>query len=101
MHVCMFCAFGMSTSILVSRINTAAKNRNIDLIINAYSINDLNMVAESCELIVLSPQIKNAFKMVKKKFENIPTIVLSVKEFGLLNEEERILEHFLEYKQSK
>lgn len=48
----MFCAGGLSLSLLVKQVNEAAKRRNIDLIIETYGARSLIKLEEADVLLV-------------------------------------------------
>lgn len=87
MNVCVFCALGMSTSIVVRQINIAAEKRGIDLTIEAYSVTDIDELIPTCDLVLLGPQVQQQLKKLKRKYPNKPILVMPMKDYGTANGE--------------
>ena len=57
-NIVLFCAAGMSTSLLVSKMQAAAKEMGVDCQIAAYSLNELNAKGADADCILLGPQVR-------------------------------------------
>lgn len=89
MNIRLFCAAGMSTSLLVTKMRAAAEKAGLDADIAAYSINELGERLEGCDVALLGPQVGYQLNMVKKICEpkQIPVAVIPMVDYGLCNGE--------------
>ena len=80
MNIGLFCAAGMSTSILVERMKEAAQKKGKDATIAAYSIRDIDVA-------LLGPQV--GFQLEKAKeicaSHNVPVEVIAMADYGTAN----------------
>lgn len=89
MKILLVCAVGMSTSILVGKIEKCAKENNLDLEIKAMGNSNLNEQKGVWDICLLGPQIKYAFKDVQKVLE-IPMEVIDVQAYAFADAEKVI-----------
>ncbi|WP_238883048.1 PTS sugar transporter subunit IIB [Clostridium sp. YIM B02551] len=83
MRILLMCAAGMSTSLLVSKMESCAKERGIEnIIIKAEPVEDLDKFVDDYDVFLLGPQVKFKEKWVKevveskgKRYDNIPAQV--------------------------
>lgn len=87
MNVCVFCALGMSTSIVVRQISIAAERKGIDLNIEAYSVSDIDELVPTCDLVLLGPQVQQHLKKLKRKYPDKLILVMPIKDYGMANGE--------------
>lgn len=81
--ILLMCAAGMSTSLLVSRMQECAKQKGItDLVIRAEPVDDLDKYVNEFDVFLLGPQIRYKEQEVRKvieplgkKYANIPPLV--------------------------
>ncbi|KOF56837.1 MULTISPECIES: PTS sugar transporter subunit IIB [Clostridium] len=94
--ILLFCNAGMSTSMLVSKMRKAAKEKNIEVEINAFPEAQMESHLEGADAVLLGPQIKyvlpKATALCGKK--GIPVEVISSVDYGMLNGA-KVLEHAL------
>lgn len=85
-HIVLACAFGMSTSMLVQRMQDEAAKRGMDVNIRAISETDVKRETGSMD-VLLGPQIR--FQL--KKFQGdlaplgIPVDVIEMTDYGRMN----------------
>ena len=72
MNILLVCAAGMSTSLLVNKMNEAAKAKGMELEINAYPIGSLDKYASAADVILLGPQVRYELNNVKGKYPDKP-----------------------------
>lgn len=89
MKIRLFCAAGMSTSLLVTKMKEAAEKAGIDADIVAYSINELSERIEGCDVALLGPQVGYQLNMAKKICEpkHIPVAIIPMVDYGMCNGE--------------
>jgi PTS system cellobiose-specific IIB component len=96
MKVAIFCAAGMSTSILVQKTMTAANNRGIDLDFKAYPESQMQKLLGKTDLVLLGPQIGYKKDKAVTLFApyHIPVDVVPMRDYGTMNGE-NVLEQIL------
>ena len=55
MNILLVCAAGMSTSLLVNRMNEAAKKEGIDVHIEAHPVSSVASFGDAADVILLGP----------------------------------------------
>jgi len=69
MNILLVCVAGMSTSLLVRKMETEASNRGLDVKIMAKAFDDLENVIDDYDVILIGPQIKYKEPYIKKLAE--------------------------------
>lgn len=84
----VFCAAGMSTSLLVKKIKEAAVKKGIELEIEAYSESEMSKHTD-VDCVLLGPQIQYMIKKAEGIFseKNIPVSVINTVDYGMMNGE--------------
>ena len=101
MNIMLVCSAGMSTSMLVTKMQEAAKAKGIDANIWAIPEAHLEAEAEKSDFILLGPQVR----FLKSKVEavaspqGIPVEVIDMMHYGMMNGDE-VLKQALNMKQS-
>lgn len=89
--IMLVCSAGMSTSLLVTKMQKAADERGLDAEIFAVSASeaDQNIEAKDVNVLLLGPQVR----FMKAQFEGklapkgIPLDVIDMKDYGMMNGE--------------
>lgn len=85
----LFCAAGMSTSLLVNKMKEAAKKRGIEVDIAAFPEGQMIEHLENVNVALLGPQV--AYTLPKAKEicnpKNIPVEVIPMVDYGMMNGE--------------
>jgi PTS system cellobiose-specific IIB component len=94
--ILLFCNAGMSTSMLVSKMQKAAKNKGIDAHIEAFPEAQMAKKLEGVDVVLLGPQVKFILSKAKSLCEpkGIPVDVISAMDYGMMNGE-KVLEYAL------
>ncbi|NMC45497.1 MAG: PTS sugar transporter subunit IIB [Chloroflexi bacterium] len=82
---------------LVEKMEEAAKEKNIEAVINAYPESKLDTCVDDADIVLLAPQVrfkKNAFEE-KYKATGVPFVLIDTSDYGMLNGE-KVLEEALE-----
>lgn len=83
----LFCNAGMSTSLLVMKMQESVKERNLDIAIKAYPVTSMINELPYADVVLLGPQVvykeSDALKLAKPL--GIPVAVISLKDYGRLN----------------
>lgn len=88
--ILLVCSAGMSTSLLVTKMETAAKDAGDEVKIFALPFSDTEKVLEDVDVILLGPQVrfqKAAIEKLAKARKNgpIPVAVIDMKDYGTMN----------------
>ncbi|WWJ03487.1 PTS sugar transporter subunit IIB [Erwinia aphidicola] len=87
--ILLCCAAGMSTSMVVQRMEKSAQEKNIDVEINAVGFDEFNQQIGSYDCCLLGPQIKYKlvdFKPIADKLHK-PIAVINMMDYGMMNGE--------------
>lgn len=84
MKIVLCCSDGMSTSILVKKMQAAAAKRGLeDVDVSAMPVSTLETNAQDADVILLGPQVRYMLKDVKKEFETKPVEVIAPQDYGM------------------
>jgi PTS system cellobiose-specific IIB component len=65
-RVLIVCSWGMSTSLLVESMLTAAKARQYEMAVEALSAGEYAARVEECDVVLIAPQIRHLRKSIEK-----------------------------------
>ena len=85
----LFCAAGMSTSLLVNKMKDAAKIRGVDVDIEAFPEGQMDKHLDGVNVALLGPQVGYTLGKAKKICEplRIPVDVIPMVDYGMMNGE--------------
>ena len=81
----LFCAAGMSTSLLVNKMKEAAKAQGKDYDIAAYSLGDFDKEYEKADVILLGPQVRYALRTLQAAHPQKPITDIPMQMYGLMD----------------
>lgn len=85
-RILLACNAGMSTSMLVRKMRTAAQEMGIEAEINAVSITEANDLIDKVDIVLLGPQVKFQKAEVEKMAAGrIPVDVIDMRDYGTMN----------------
>ena len=88
MKIRLFCAGGMSTSLLVRKIEEAAKQEGVDIDIIAYGVSSIDRrIDSSLDCVLIGPQIGYQKAQVKAICDEygVPMDVIPMADYGMVN----------------
>ncbi|MCD7894143.1 MAG: PTS sugar transporter subunit IIB [Erysipelotrichaceae bacterium] len=88
--ILLVCAAGMSTSLLVTKMEKAAEEKGIEAKIFALPFTDAPRVLEEVDCILLGPQVRFQKAEIEKLAQSrkagpIPVDVIDMREYGTMN----------------
>lgn len=87
--IMLVCSAGMSTSLLVTKMEVAAKDENFDADIFAVSATEANgvLAEKNVDVLLLGPQVRFMLKQFEEKVasKNIPVAVIDMADYGMMN----------------
>jgi len=83
----LFCASGMSTSVLVNKMKEAAKAKGVEAEIIAFPESQMDRHLDSMDVALLGPQVAYTLGKAKKICEpkGIPVEVIPMVDYGMMN----------------
>jgi len=83
----LFCASGMSTSVLVNKMKEVAKAKGVDAEIIAFPESQMDRHLDSMDVALLGPQVGYTLGKAKKLCEphGIPVEVIPMVDYGMMN----------------
>ena len=85
MNVYLVCNAGMSTSIRVRKMQEAAAKDNLDVHIEAFSVEILDEKVDTADVVLLGPQIRHMLNDVRKVVaEKCPVDVIDMRDYGMI-----------------
>lgn len=87
MKIKLFCAAGMSTSMLVNKMKKAAEAKGLDVFIQAYPESKMIIETNDCDVALLGPQVAYRLKESKEICDpkGVPVAVIPMKDYGMMN----------------
>lgn len=95
MKIILACAAGMSTSMLVDRMIQSAKEKAIDLEIEAVPVSSLDSHIDGVQLILLGPQVSYLKEQLAEEYAPIPVQVVEMMDYGMMNGEKVLADAIL------
>jgi PTS system cellobiose-specific IIB component len=85
----LFCAAGMSTSLLVNKMKDAAKVKGLEVDIDAFPEGQMDKHLENVNVALLGPQVGYTLGKAKKicDAKGIPVDVIPMVDYGMMNGE--------------
>ena len=87
--IVLLCAAGMSTSLLVKKMQEAAKKQGYETDIAAYPVATAKDHKDA-DIILLGPQVRFAVAKVKGEVGNVPVESIDMQAYGTMNGEKVI-----------
>lgn len=86
MNIYLVCNAGMSTSILVKKMQEAAAKQNLtDVHIEAFSVEVLDERVDTADVVLLGPRIRHMLGDVKKVVNGkCPVEVIDMRDYGMI-----------------
>ena len=87
MNIYLVCNAGMSTSILVKKMQEAAAKKSLDDVhIEAFSVEVLDEHVDTADCVLLGPQIRHMLGDVKKVVgDKCPVDVIDMRDYGMIH----------------
>lgn len=81
----LFCAAGMSTSMLVTKMQQAANEEGYEAEIAAYAVSETAKYGPQADIILLGPQVRFNLKKIQEQFPDKPVQAIDMKDYGTMN----------------
>ncbi len=94
MKLLLVCNAGMSTSMLVQKIETVAKERGLELQIIAVPLTTATDIMNEWDIVMLGPQVRHCLKKLQESSTGVPIEVIEMRDYGTMNGA-NVLDHAL------
>ena len=85
-NILLVCAAGMSTSLLVNKMKAAAKEKGIEINIDALPVSECSSVIDKVDIVLLGPQVRFQKPQVDALVKGrIPVEVIDMRLYGTMN----------------
>ncbi|MDU5111906.1 MAG: PTS sugar transporter subunit IIB [Clostridium sp.] len=86
-RILLVCSAGMSTSLLVTKMQKAAQEQGVECTINAVGEAELVKHENEIDVLLLGPQVRFLLNKMKTKFDpkGIPVAVINTVDYGTMN----------------
>ena len=81
LRLIIVCSWGMSTSLLVESMQSAAAQMHITLTIEALSAGEFAARVEECDVVLIAPQIRHLRKSIEKLAQSVGKPVALIEPF--------------------
>jgi Phosphotransferase system cellobiose-specific component IIB len=83
-NILLVCAGGMSSSILAVKMREAAKERQLDISIDAFSEFQIQKHLENIDVVLVGPQIRFKIKQIENvcRGRKIPVAIMDMLDYG-------------------
>jgi len=88
-NIVLLCQWGASTEMVGRKIAEAAEKREIEVIVNAYAVNDISQVIDSADIILIGPQMRLRMKSLVNQYgdKGVPILPMNPVDYGRMNGE--------------
>lgn len=84
--ILLVCSAGMSTSLLVSKMNNAAKEMGEEVFIEALPVSECSTRIDEVDIVLLGPQVRFQKPVVEKLANGrIPVEVIDMRLYGIMD----------------
>lgn len=81
----LFCNQGMSTSMLVKKMQAAADAMHYDATIAAWPLSEVDVKGAEADMILLGPQVRYAVKKIAAQFPDKKVDAVDMRAYGLMD----------------
>lgn len=87
-NMLLACAGGLSTSMVMTQIKKAAKEKGIEVYVDATSVDAVASMIQGVDILLLGPQMSHAKGDMEKRYGNTCKImVMDILDYGRMNGE--------------
>lgn len=86
-NILLICAGGMSTSMLMTRMQDYAKSVGYECTVQAHAVSKVAELGPAADIILLGPQIRYELSKVKGMFPDKPVEAIDMTDYGMMRGE--------------
>ena len=84
-HILLVCASGMSTSLMVKRMQAAAEEQGFECTIEAVGNAHVREKRGTIDLLMVGPQLRFSYDALVKDFPEIPVVLIDMLAYGKID----------------
>ncbi len=84
MNILLICSAGMSTSLLVTKMEKAAEARGLEITIYAHAASEAKRMLDKADIVLLGPQVR-FMKNEMDKLAKVPVQIIDMRAYGTMN----------------
>ena len=84
-HILLVCASGMSTSLMVKRMKTAAEEQGFECTIEAVGNAYVREKRGTIDILMGGPQLRVSYDALGKEFPEIPVVLIDMLAYGKID----------------
>ena len=84
-NIVLLCAAGMSTSLLVTRMQKEAEKDHFECEIHAYAMSDEKRYVPDADCILIGPQVRFNLNNLKKEYPDKPIDAIPMQMYGMMD----------------
>ena len=84
-HILLVCASGMSTSLMVKRMKTAAEEQGFECTIEAVGNAYVREKRGTIDILMVGPQLRFSYDALVKEFPEIPVVLIDMLAYGKID----------------
>lgn len=84
-NIVLFCAAGMSTSVMVQKMQQAADAQGYECTVHAHSVAEVPTYGPDADIVLLGPQIRFNQKKVQAQLPDKPVEVIDMAAYGMMD----------------
>lgn len=81
----LFCAAGMSTSLLVTKMQQYADSINYECVVAAHPVSEVATYGPKSDIVLLGPQVRFELNNVKAKVPSVPVEAINMQAYGMMD----------------
>lgn len=88
-NIVLFCSTGLSTNLLIRKMEIAAEEKNLEIRINSYPEAQKLLFIRDADVVLIGPQIRFALPEIQEecKKHHVPLEVINSNDYGLMDGE--------------
>ena len=83
--IVLLCALGVSTGMLVKKMQAAAEDAGFDASVEAHSVDDFDEATAGADMVLLGPQVSFMVEDLQKKKPEVPVEAINMMAYGTMN----------------
>ena len=88
-NIVLFCSTGLSTNLLIRKIENAAEKKDIAVNVKSYPESIMKKYIHDADVVLVGPQVKHALTEIKEECDahHVPLEVIPTRDYGLMDGE--------------
>lgn len=86
-NIVLVCQYGASTDMLALKIENAAKEQGLKVIVNAHPATELDNYIDSADIVLLAPQVRFKYHSFVETYKDkdVKFMIIETRDYGMMN----------------